>query len=77
MTSAAAPKRPSVAGNRFSSAFAMSSIADMASKNNNRITRRQLQAKKDPEGEGKYIAGLNEIRVQSQAVSRPQSGVSY
>jgi hypothetical protein len=54
---------------RTSSAFAASSLAALASSSNGRLTRRQLQLKKDPDGNGKYIGALNEVRVHTQSVS--------
>jgi hypothetical protein len=37
------------------------------------IKRRALALKNDPEGSGKYVAGLNEIRVRTRDVGRPRS----
>ena len=67
-TSASAKRQQSLLAGRSSSAFAVSSLAALASSGNGKITRRPMQLKKDPDGNGKYISGLNEIRVQSHSV---------
>jgi len=60
---------------RNTSAFGLSgaygstmSLAAMANGGGGVLTRRVLTLKNDPEGNGKYVAGLNEIRVRTREV---------
>jgi len=69
--------RGSAAYGRGSSAWAMSgafnssmNLAALANGGAGVIRIRALALKNDPEGSGKYIAGLNEIRVRTREVSR-------
>jgi kinesin family protein 20 len=45
------------------------SLAAMANGGGGVLTRKALALKNDPEGNGKYIAGLNEVRVRTRQVS--------
>lgn len=44
-------------------------LAALANGGSGVIRRQALALKNDPEGNGKYIAGLNEIRVRTREVS--------
>lgn len=65
--------RPKVSNSftRGSSTWAMSSmnLAALANGGGGVIRRQALALKNDPEGPGKYIAGLKEIRVRTREVS--------
>ena len=68
--------RGSAAYGRGSSAWAMPgafntsmNLAALANGGGGVIRRRALALKNDPEGSGKYISGLNEIRVRTREVS--------
>jgi kinesin family protein 20 len=45
------------------------SLAAMANGGGGVLKRRVLQLKPDPEGNGKYISGVNEVRVRTREVS--------
>ena len=45
------------------------SLAAMANGGAGVLRRRALALKNDPDGSGKYVAGLNEIRVRTREVS--------
>jgi kinesin family protein 20 len=49
------------------------SLAAIANGGGGVIKRKALSLKNDPEGNGKYIAGLNEIRVRTRQVSPTSS----
>lgn len=44
-------------------------LAALANGGGGVLKRRALALKNDPEGSGKYVAGLNEVRVRTRAVS--------
>ena len=54
----------------FPGAFASSmNLAAMANGGGGVLKRKALVLKNDPEGNGKYIAGLNDVRVKTRQVS--------
>jgi kinesin family protein 20 len=68
--------RPAIGLSRASSHYPLSgafystmSLAAMANGGGGILKRRALALKNDPEGNGKYISGLNEVRVRSREVS--------
>jgi hypothetical protein len=59
----------------YPGAFASSmNLAAMANGGGGVLKRKALVLKNDPEGNGKYIAGLNDIRVKTRQVSWPGPG---